>query len=77
MKISVSVDGGIQIIDLDNIDLEGYNDLLSKLSVETGLPNDAPTLLYSGNINLGVTIQDTPYPKIKLGLPEIAFLIAS
>lgn len=52
LRINVKAELGIEEIDLDTIDLAGYEELLSRLSVDTGLPNDAPTLLYSGKISI-------------------------
>ena len=50
--INVKTEVGIEKINLDTIDFKAYEELLSRISVDTGLPNDAKTLLYSGNINV-------------------------
>ncbi len=48
--VSVKTEVGIEKINLDTIDLKEYENLLDRISVDTGLQNSAKTLLYSGNI---------------------------
>jgi len=49
--ISVETALGLEDIDLETINLEGFCKLLSNMSVDLELPYDAKTLLYSGGIS--------------------------
>jgi len=41
----------INKINMDKIDIKGVKDIISQLSVELDLQDNAKTLLFSGNVN--------------------------
>lgn len=57
-SVNVVTKVGMECIHLDTIDLKGFCELLSRLSVKLDLPDNAPTLLYSGPIVDGVGALD-------------------
>ena len=58
--INVITEDGLEKVKLSEIDLDGFHRLISKMSVELDLPEDAPTLLYSGSLQ---TLKSTPVVK--------------
>ncbi len=51
MIINVETVSGLENIDLETINIEGFCKLLSKMSVDLELPYNAKTLLYSGYVS--------------------------